>query len=182
MQGNQQFAAANPATECAEAFNDLERLKFAQWVLERHLGWVASSEVKAAVIIAIDTAMLGALATGYSALQASERTTWANLLTWFSGGCLVIGVFCIAMAIIPRLSGPQSSNIFFGCICKNGAPDFHSSFQKSSANDLLTDCLAQIHRNAEIARDKFQWVRAGMTWSFVAILPWVAALATLIKK
>ena len=182
MQGTQPLSVANPTPKSADAFNELERLKFAQWVLERHLGWVASSEVKAAVIVTIDTAMLGALATGYSALQTSERTPWANLLTWLSGGLLVAGLYCIAMAIIPRLNGPKSSNIFFGCICKNAAPDFQDSFQKSSANDLLSDCLAQIHRNAEIARDKFQWVRAGMKWSFVAILPWVAALATLIKK
>lgn len=38
---------------------DDERLKAAQWVLERNLAWVAAAEVKVGVIVAIDTAMLG---------------------------------------------------------------------------------------------------------------------------
>jgi len=72
--------------------------------------------------------------------------------------------------------------LFFGCICKNSHVDFEQSFVTSSVNDLLNDCIAQIHRNAEIAMDKFRWVRNGMVWSFAAILPWVAALAVFVKK
>jgi len=159
-----------------------EQLKFAQWVLERNLGWIAASEVKAGVVVAIDTAMLGALATAFSALEPLHRTGWANLFTVLAVACLALGIYCIAMAILPRLNGPKSSRIFFGCICKDPAPDFGEGFVMATPKELLSDCVAQIHRNAEIARDKFRWVRNGMVWSFAAILPWVAALAALIKK
>lgn len=163
-------------------FDDLERLRVAQWVLERNLGWIAASEVKAGVVVAIDTAMFGALATTFSSLLPAERTAWGILLSVSAAACLAIGLFCIAMSVLPRLSGPKSSNLFFGCICKNSHVDFEQRFVRSSANDFLLDCIAQIHRNAEIARDKFRWVRNGMVWSFVAILPWAAALAVLVKK
>jgi len=46
--------------------DEVERLRVAQWVLERNLGWIAASEVKAGVVVAIDTAMFGALATAFS--------------------------------------------------------------------------------------------------------------------
>lgn len=162
--------------------DELERLRVAQWVLERNLGWIAASEVKAGVVVAIDTAMFGALATAFSTLQPAERTAWGNLLSISAAACLAIGLFCIAMSVLPRLNGPKSSHLFFGCICKNSHADFEQSFVTSSVNDLLSDCIAQIHRNAEIARDKFRWVRSGMVWSFAAILPWVAALAVFVKK
>lgn len=161
--------------------NESEQLQFAQWVLERNLGWVAASEVKAGFIVALDSAMLGTLATVFSATESCERTAWANLLTILAGSFLLIGVFCTAMAVLPRLNGPKSSNIFFGGICKKPAPDYENEFLTSYPNGLLADCLAQIHRNAEIAKDKFRWVRNGMFCSFAAILPWVAALSILVK-
>lgn len=161
--------------------NESEQLQFAQWVLERNLGWIAASEVKAGFIVALDSAMLGALATVFSATESYERTAWANLFTILAGSFLIIGVFCTAMAVLPRLNGPKSSNIFFGGICKKSLPDFENEFLTSYPKELLGDCLAQIHRNAEIVKDKFRWVRNGMVWSFASILPWVAALAILVK-
>lgn len=158
-----------------------EQIQFAQWILERNLGWIAAAEVKAGFIVAIDSAMLGALATAFSGVEAYERTAWANVITCIAGAFLVIGVICTAMAVLPRLSGPKSSNIFFGGICKKTALDFESEFIACHPEDLLKDCLAQIHRNGEIAIHKFSWVKSGMLWSFAAILPWVAALAMLVK-
>lgn len=161
--------------------NQSEQIKFAQWILERNLGWIAVAEVKAGFIVAIDSAMLGALATAFSGLEACERTAWANIITCIAGAFLIIGVICSAMAVLPRLNGPRSSNIFFGGICKKTALDFESEFMACHQEDLLKDCLAQIHRNGEIARDKFSWVKCGMLWSFASILPWLASLAMLVK-
>lgn len=161
--------------------NDSERLQFAKWVLERNLGWVVAAEVKTGVVVAIDTAMLGALAAAFSALQPTERLAWANLMTTLSAGCLLASVYCAAMAVLPRMNGPKSSLVFFGGIAKHDTSDFQQTFRSSELGFLLDDCLAQIHRNAEIARDKFRWVRVSMIWSFVAIVPWVAALALLVR-
>lgn len=162
--------------------DDSQRLKFAQWILERHLAWIAAAEVKTGVVVAIDTVMVGALATAFSAQQSIERAAWIDLVAFVAGACLASALFCAAMALLPRVDGPKSSKIFFGRIAQNDALDYSQRFQTTLVAEHLVDCLAQIHRNAEIARDKYQWVRKSILWSFLAILPWTIALALLIRK
>lgn len=160
--------------------NDQERLSFAQWILERNLHWVGAAEVKTGVIVALNTAMLGGLAAAFSA--AGERTAWANFFSIASAACLLIALFCAAMSVLPRTDGPPTSFVFFGKIVKNSRADYVDSFKRASSAAFLDDCLEQIHRNAEIACDKFRWVRNAMMWSFVAVLPWVAAIGCLLKR
>lgn len=163
----------------AEMPNDETRLRLAQWILERNLSWIAAAEVKTAVIVGINTGMLGAVVASFSAAAPSSRTAWAYLFTIVSVLCLGLGVFCASMSVLPRLTGPRSSFIFFGRIAQSSEADYAGSFRNAADSQLLDDCLAQIHRNAEIARDKFGWVRSGMAWSFAGVMPWVAALACL---
>jgi hypothetical protein len=162
--------------------SETDRLKPAQWILERNLSWIAASEVKTGAIVAIDTGMLGSLASNFSSAGSPAHTAWVIFSSLVAVTCLSFGVFCCAMAVVPRLAGPKSSFIFFGAIIKQQPADYVEAFKAASLDDLLDDCLAQIHRNAEIASAKFAWVRAAMCWSFSAILPWVGALTLLIKK
>jgi len=167
---------------CVDMDIDSERLKIAHWVLERNLHWIAASEVKTGVIVAIDTAMLGSLAAAYSSVPVAAHTAYAGFFAAVAAVCLGFGVFCAAMVVLPRVTGPTSSFLFFGCIAKTPAADFAEAFRNASHDQLLTDCLAQIHRNAEIATAKFQWVRDAMAWSFLAVLPWLAALTVLLWR
>lgn len=162
--------------------NELEQLRFSQWILERNLAWIAASEIKAGFVVTIDTAMLGVLITTFSSLPSLDRTAWASLLTVMASACLLGALVCIATSILPRLNGPKSSSIFFGCICKKSTSEFEDDFRSLSTTELLNDCLAQIHRNAEIANEKFQLVRKGMIFSFLAIPFWLSALALLIER
>lgn len=157
--------------------NDDARLRLAQWILERNLSWIAAAEVKTGVIVAIDTGMLGAVVAAFSTAAPGSRTAWAYLFTIVSVLCLGLGVFCASMSVLPRLTGPRSSFIFFGRVAESSGADYTVSFRNATDTQLLDDCLAQIHRNAEIARDKFGWVRRSMAWSFLGLIPWVAALA-----
>ena len=161
--------------------NSNEQLKFAQWVLERNLGWVAAAEIKAGFIVAIDSAMLGVLASSFNSEKLLEH---ASFSCW-SSACaillLAIGVFCAAMTVLPRVNGTISSNIFFGNISKKGVKDFEREFLSADLEQLLSDCLAQVHRNSEIANRKFSWVRKAMIWSFIEVIPWLMALTTLVK-
>lgn len=161
--------------------DDIDRLHVAQWILERNLHWIGAAEVKTGVIVAVDTAMLGALAAAFSAVQVGERTAWANVFSIVAAACLLFALFCGAMSVLPRTDGPPSSFVFFGKIVKRTAPDYADAFMHASEGAFLQDCLAQIHRNAEIACDKFRWVRNAMAWSFGGVLPWVGALACLMR-
>jgi len=162
--------------------SEKERLLVAQWVLERNLTWVAAAEVKVGVIVAIDTALLGSVGAAYAGADAVARTAWAYLWVIGAGVAAAAGIFCAAMAVLPRLNGPAKSLVFFGRIGTLDQAEYFEKFKIASDVQLLEDWTAQIHRNAQIACDKFSWVRASMYWSFISVMPWFAAILTLLRK
>lgn len=79
--------------------SDKDRLPIAQWILERNLAWVAAAEVKVAVIVTIDMALLGSIEAAYSSANAATRTACADLFWTISAAIFVAaGIFCAAMA------------------------------------------------------------------------------------
>lgn len=162
--------------------SDKERLKTAQWVFERNLAWIAAAEVKVGVIVAIDTAMLGGLGAAFSAADGGARTTWAWLFTIGAVTALGSALFCAAMAVLPRVNGPAKSLLFFGRVGPCADIDYVENFKKATDAEFLEDWTAQIHRNAQIACDKFSWVRTSMWWSFLSVMPWFVAIVTLLNN
>lgn len=158
-----------------------ERIVTAQWVFERHLAWIAAAEVKVGVIVAIDTALLGGLAAAFAASENTARVPWTYVFTLTAAVCAVVGLFCAAMAVLPRTTGPKESLLFFGPIAAQDSVDFGHKFRIATDEQLLADWTDQIHRNAEIACDKYSWVRRSMCWSFLAATPWVIAIGLLVK-
>lgn len=161
---------------------DQDRLQTAQWVLERNLAWIAAAEVKIGVIVAIDTAMLGGVGAAFSAADAITRTHCAWIVTGMAVLALGAGLLCAALSILPRVHGPIKSLVFFGRIGACIDVEYAQNFKNATDADLLEDWIAQIHRNAQIACEKFGWVRRSMWWSFLAVLPWFAAIVMLLNK
>ncbi len=159
-----------------------DRLATAQWVLERHLAWIAAAEVKVGVIVALDTALLGGLAAAFGASEISARGAWTYLFILSAAGAAVIGLFCAAMVVLPRTTGPKDSMLFFGQIAAQDSATYCDRFHRASDETLLADWMQQIHRNAEIARDKYSWVRRSMCWSFLSVPSWIAAIGMLVKR
>lgn len=159
-----------------------ERLQTAQWVLERNLAWISAAEVKVGVIVAIDTAMLGGLGAVLSAADGAARTHWAWFFTIAAVVFLGFGLLCAAMAVLPRINGPANSLLFFGRVGACDAVEYIDAFKKATHANLIDDWAAQIHRNAQIACDKFAWVKKAMWWSFLSVLPWFAGIVTLLNK
>lgn len=161
--------------------SDPEKLAHARWVLERNLHWIAAAEVKVGIVIAIDTGLLGALAAALNGNRADGHYYLAHISTFLAAVFLAFAIFCAAMTVLPRTAGPTSSMIFFGPIASKSKADYQHDFDCADTAALLTDCTAQIHRNAEIAAQKFRWVRHAMQWSFAAAPFWAAAIATLVR-
>lgn len=159
-----------------------ERLKTAQWVLERNLAWIAAAEVKVGAVVAIDTAMLGGLGAAFSAADGATRTHWAWFFSIAAVVCLGVGMFCAAMAVLPRITGPAKSLLFFGRVGPCANAEYIHNFKTATDADLLEDWTAQIHRNAQIACDKFAWVRKAMWWSFLSVLSWLPAVILLVSN
>jgi hypothetical protein len=158
---------------------DAERLKYAQWILERNLGWITASDAKTAAVIAVDTAMLATLGAAFSAAGSMARTPWTWGVTMVSAVLLCVGIVYAAMTLYPRTAGPPVSFVFAGGIAANTSDEYTARFHKATLRELLDDCLAQVHRNAQIASEKFRCVQTAMGWSFAGALPWFFAIAAL---
>jgi len=162
--------------------NEKERISVAQWILERNLAWIAASEVKVGVVVAIDTAMLGGIVAAFSASNPVARTWLIDLSTLIAVGALGIAILCAAMSILPRIRGPARSLLFFGRIAEMDSSEYGNKLLQVSDNELLEDLTNQIHRNAQIANTKFGWVRKSIIWSFFSMIPWVVAIAMLVQR
>ena len=158
-----------------------DRITTAQWVFERQLAWIAAAEVKVGVIVAIETALLGGLAAAFVSSDHLTRPGWAYLLSLSAAGLAVMAIFCAAMAMLPRVSGPEDSLLFFGRVRDVSIPDYQLRFKSILPDELLDDWTAQIHRNSEIAWSKYGWVAKSVRWAFASAVPWVAAVGLLVK-
>jgi hypothetical protein len=158
-----------------------DRLTTAQWILERNLAWIAAADAKVAIIVTINVAMLGGLA-GTFGWSDAHRSYWAY------GACIMAallsgsGVFCAAMAMFPKTDGPKLSLLFSVPVAGMTLPDYQEALKIRSDEQLLEDWSGQVHRNAEIAKRKFEWVRGAMIWSFLGVPAWVVAIGVMLSK
>ncbi len=159
--------------------DEKERLITAQWILERQLHWIAAAEVKIAVIVAVDTAILGSL--GSMLGSDSPKTAWMVLFASFTLFSIFCAIICAAKTVIPRLGGPDSSLIFFGKIQAQDIDDYGAKVRSISDQDLLKDFTDQIHRNSEIALAKHVWVKNALYWSLIAVFPWAGFIVMVLK-
>lgn len=158
---------------------EIERIEHARWILERNIGWIAQAEVKVAVIISLDAAMVSALAAAYTA--NNSKTAWAILLSVLCG-LVMLGAFVSCFMVVkPRVKGPETSFVFFGKVVKKDRVAFSSDFATAAPSQFLLDLTDQIHRNAEIACEKHGWVRLAAMWSFAAGAFWIPSVALLVK-
>jgi hypothetical protein len=153
---------------------DADRIEIARWVLERNLAWIAAADAKVGVVVAMDTAMLAGLGAALS--TAPAKSALLILVAVAAALALARGLYCAAMAVLPRIDGPQDSLLFFQPISKMPLNKYQEQFIGATDVALLQDCLSQIHRNAEIAATKHAWVRSAMGWSFVSAVPWLLVI------
>lgn len=158
---------------------DTGRLGFAQWLLDRNIAWIAAAEAKVGFVVAIDTAMLAGLATAYS--DANEVGCLGVTATIAAALLTIASVVCAALAVFSRTNGPPESLLYFGRIAERGWEEYRLDLQDVSDTRLLDDFARQIHRNAEIAKEKFLWVGRSMRLAFGAGAAWVIAITVLIR-
>jgi hypothetical protein len=162
------------------SFNPSERLKYAQWLLERNLAWISQAEVKVAVVISIDVGMVSAIAAAYT--TAASKSAWAILLSVVFGIMFVAALISAAIVVRPQTDGPPTSLLFFGKIAKMQRADYVQALKTASEEALLQDLSEQIHRNAEIALTKHHWIRLAIIWSFLSAIFWMAAISQLVRN
>ena len=147
-------------------------IKEAERELDRLLDWISKFDNRAAILFALDTAIVGTLALR---LNSSKFTAY-NLLPLPAFILLGISVIGTAITIFPRLKGPQSSLIYFGSVARMEEANFKSSFIRRTKVGYLDDLLAQCHINAKILDRKFKVFRMSLAVSMVAVIFWSLSL------
>lgn len=145
--------------------------------LDRLLHWIGAADSKIAPILAIDTAMIGVLAALYSKLSVSLG--WCLWLVIPSVIVLGLSILTLAIAVFPRTKGPEGSTIYFGGIASCEFKTYKAKMCELHPEEYRDDLIAQCHRNAQIAAEKYKWVKRSMICLFPGIVFWVPAVYVL---
>lgn len=157
------------------------RLSLAQWILDKNLGWIAASEIKSAFTFAAAASMLGVLYAGVSSAQWPSPCLIYLAIAAFL--LLIISCFHTILVVIPRLSGPSNSLLFFGATSQKSRDQYTNQFLECGSEEILQDIAIQIHRNSEIAHRKQTLVKRGIIFLILGATPWLLSmmLALIIK-
>ena len=160
----------------AEARNDRDPSFFRDLIqreentLSRLLEWVRAIDSKVPVVMAIATGMLGVLAA-IAPAPKKELTSLAVLWIGVGAAPLLMSLGLCAMATFPQTGGPPGSLIYFGGIASHPQRVYSQAVLERSDQEYLEDLLGQCHRNAEIAKGKYKFVRWALIWLLAGVRP-----------
>lgn len=147
------------------------------WTRLQHvLSFFERVDTKQSVVLGIDVALLGVLATQFVAIKDVSVFGWVLVgaflpLNFLSFVFLYRGSF-------PRLEGGAGSLIYFAQIAKRTRDEFAAEFRAQNAEGRLEDVLEQLRHNACIATDKYRHLCWAYRFMALSLLPWCVALAT----
>ena len=149
-------------------------VELAKQNLEFMLNWIGRFDNKASVILGLNLGMLSLLATMAPTFDKWNNWMWgSSLLTLLALGSSFI---CIYFSNYPRTSSPELSLYYFGTIAECEIEDYCINFTSRNEADHITDLLKQTHRNAEILKTKFEFLKGAYVLLFIGVIPWLVSL------
>ena len=154
-----------------------ERLTSHYESLSRVIRFTRTADRKAAPVLALQVALLGALATRFDRLQSiivgsscdAERVALVAVLGSFVASLLIAG-WLAASVYMPRNPRTGKSNIFFEDIAAMEYPEFESAARNMSSDVIERQLIDQIYRVSRVASIKMKRVR----WAIWSSAPAVA--------
>lgn len=148
----------------------------AQEQLKLVLSFFSRVDTKSSVLLAVDTGMLGYLATHIPSIYSLRR--WEVICPTFAFVLLGLSLLYLYRGAFPALSGGQSSLVYFSEIAKRTEAKFIDQFIGQRDDEYVKDLLGQAWRNSEILKMKFSFVKTAFIFMAWAVLPWTVALAS----
>lgn len=143
-------------------------------ILSKNLAWISAADTKGTLLFAVDSAMLAVLAALVPPINV--WTTGAVVAAAIAILFQMASIAFIVVAMFPRLNGPRGSLIYFGGIASHDEADYVRKIMDNPIEEVITDFARQCHRNAEIAKTKYDMVRRGVISGFLALPFWLAAI------
>lgn len=153
---------------------DSRSLEDARAQLNLVLSFFPRAEAKLSVLLGVDLAMLGTLASTLPPIGAWESSVVAALL---AAACLGVSVVDLYRAALPSLEGTGHSLIYFREIAQRTELDYSKLYTSADVEGLIDDILSQTWRNSAILAKKFDCLDSSFRWTALAVLPWIAWLA-----
>ena len=151
-----------------------EKLDLAEKNLEWLLEWIGRFDNKTSVILALNTGMLGVLASFAPPLHIWTPVVYVTtIISLLSLGLSFLFVY---LGMFPQTSGPRSSLLYFGSIAKIPILKYQQDFAKQSVEEHLNDVLEQSHRNSEILNGKFKFLKLAYCTLLISLIPWASTL------
>jgi hypothetical protein len=151
-----------------------------QHTLNLVLSFFPRVDSKASVVLAVDTGMLGYLATHLPIL--SPLRWWEFIIPAPAFLLLALSLWHLYKGAFPNLSGGHSSLIYFSEIAKRTEVKFIDQFVEQQESGYVEDVLGQAWRNSEILKEKFHHIKRAFLFMAWSVLPWTVALATFALK
>lgn len=155
----------------------MKKFEFLEDNLARQLLWIQAADGRIALLLPLNTAMLGVLAVLAPAYD--YWTVFSAVSSSFAAALLVLSVVFTALAAFPRTEGPKGSLVFFSGIVAREEDQFSAAIESLDDDVYLRDLTSQVYVNAKIASQKFSWVRRAMVCLFLSSIPWTLAIYSL---
>lgn len=139
------------------------------------LSFFSRVDSKLSVVLAMDTGMLAVL--GAYAPPLKSLSSPMLIVAGSAVALLGVSIVFLYRGAFPSLKGGNSSLVYFREIAKRTEQEFIEQFKDQNDEQHVNDLLAQVWRNSEILKAKFDALKAAFTFLALAFIPWVAALA-----
>ena len=151
-------------------------MKDAQTQLERVLAFVPRVESKASVVLGINLGMLALLANHAPAIQ---KLAWWMLFVLIPVFILAHDLYQLYKTYFPNLAGGSESLTYFGSIAGMTESSYLKRMRDAAADEYYDDVLAQIHRNSQIVKEKYDHLQNAFLGTAIAVFPWLVSFAAL---
>jgi hypothetical protein len=139
------------------------------------LSFFSRVDAKASVLLAVDTAMAGYLASHLP--SPNSVPPWQLAVPSLTYVLIGISYWNLYKEAFPNLVGGNLSLVYFREIAKRTEAKFIEEFTAQSESDYARDLLGQAWRNSEILVEKFNHVKRAFIFTALAVLPWTISLA-----
>ena len=160
-----------------------ERLRSHYESLSRAIGFTRAADAKAAPVLALQVALLGALATRFEELKGlatdgpwdAERMAFIGVAVVYTV-LLTVVIGLAALVYLPMNPLTNRSLIYFEDIAALEFEEFRSRAVNQGAEQIECQLLDQIHRVARVASIKIHRVWCAILMSLPGVLLWFAVL------
>lgn len=142
--------------------------------LDRQIAWTRASDSKLAMVLPINSAMLGVLAAQLAQAQVKGLHHWA--LAVAASIPALVSFFSAILAALPRTRTRTESCIHFTGVAEHEPGRFHDRMRDLTEEQHFEHLAAEVHTSARIAREKMIHARRAYYALFIALPFWVAAI------